>query len=87
MCCRLWPAPILHRLISKAFPHPQKAAWLFVADLLSPALAHLLDHCVRQKPLLPGAALVEMATAAIRMLYGKPQALTVAKRNHGHHLS
>lgn len=51
-------------------PDLHTASCLFSANLNLPALAHLRDHYVRHKALLPGAALFELAAAATRMLQG-----------------
>lgn len=67
----LWPAPPTSRFLSAALIPSRNKHLVMMADLLRPSLGYLYDHCVGGHPLLPGAALVEMALAAAATLGGR----------------
>lgn len=66
---RHWFLPPQHRMISlfRPQPLPQQAA-AFSCSLTTPALAYLWQHSIRSRPILPGAAIFEVAFAAAAML-------------------
>lgn len=64
---RTWPLPPAH-LIVAAVSLPSRNRATFACQLDSPRLAFLHTHRVLQQPLLPTAALLEVAAAATHML-------------------
>ena len=63
-----WPSPQRHLLLQQAAVRLGSSASRLLdcaADLSAPGLAWLRDHSVQGRPLLPGAALFEMAAAAV----------------------
>ena len=64
---RIWYEPPPHQLLMSASVQPSSAAALvFSTPLARGALAFVRDHQVSGRILLPGAAMFEMASAAIR---------------------
>ena len=59
-----WPAPIPHPLLLAALPGAGGTAE-FTADLGAARLAWMWDHAVHGRPLLPGAAMFELAGTAV----------------------
>lgn len=64
---RTWPLPPAHLLVA-AVSLPSRNRATFACQLDSPRLAFLHTHRVLQQPLLPTAALLEVAAAATHML-------------------
>ena len=71
-CFRLWPAPKPWHMVTAALPEARQQLCRMNADLCAAPLAFLRDHCVSGVPLLPAAAVFEMAGCAARMLTGTP---------------
>ena len=69
-CFRLWPAPKPWHMVTAALPEARQQLCRMSADLGAAPLAFLRDHCVSGVPLLPAAAVFEMAGCAARMLTG-----------------
>lgn len=69
---RFWFAPPPHALASRVVAASQSAVELQVV-LHAPALAHLWDHQVQGRALLPGAAMFEAAVAAGTLLLGSAE--------------
>ncbi len=63
---RLWVAAEVRLMARSVQPAPGAAA--FHADLASPRLAWLRDHVVGGRPIVPGAAFIEMALASLSLL-------------------
>ena len=68
--CRLWPAVPANPLVAMASPSMRARMCRFTAVLKAPRLAYLWDHAAGGRPLLPAAALLEMAAAAGSCLEG-----------------
>ena len=67
---RVWPGPRPPPFIISASIDPHRGGVEYAVRLTGPSLAWLLDHRVGGTPLLPGAAVVEAATAAAATLVG-----------------
>ena len=67
---RAWPGPRPPPLIVSASIDPHHGGVEYAVSLTGPSLAWLLDHRVGGTALLPGAAMVEAATAAALTLVG-----------------
>jgi acyl transferase domain-containing protein/acyl-CoA synthetase (AMP-forming)/AMP-acid ligase II/NADPH:quinone reductase-like Zn-dependent oxidoreductase/acyl carrier protein len=77
---RLWPLPPSSALLL-SFASSSEARARFVGPALdgnANALAHLRDHVVRGRALVPAAALTEMAAAAVRVLLPSSSAAAAA---------
>ncbi|CAL8465609.1 g5145 [Coccomyxa elongata] len=61
---RHWVAPAVQRLLRSFSWGAGGGTCSFSVDLSAPHLTYLLDHQVMERPLLPGAGLLEMAAAA-----------------------
>ncbi len=68
---RLWAASEAFHVISTAVAGPAVGTAELRGDVRAPALAALLDHRVAGRLLAPGAALLEMAACAGRLITGK----------------
>jgi len=64
---RAWPAPPHHAMLWRGLPSTAAAA-RFTIVLALPCLAHLGDHIVAGRPILPGAAMLEAGLAAVATL-------------------
>jgi hypothetical protein len=67
---RLWAAPAAFHMLRAAAARPAPGTAELLGDLRAPSTAALLDHRVAGRPLAPGAALLELAAAAGRLLAG-----------------
>ena len=57
-------------MVGAAIPAARQQLCRLSADLCAAPLAFLRDHCVAGVPLLPAAAVFEMATCAAKLLTG-----------------
>eukprot|EP00887_Chlorella_sp_A99_P003362 scaffold26.g3362.t1 len=65
---RAWPVPQAHPLLAAATAVPRQSQALFACRLDGPARAYLWDHMVHSRGLVPGAAMLEAAMAAVQTL-------------------
>ena len=77
---RFWFTVCAHALLLQASPAPQQATLTFQTPLTGPQLAFLHDHRILDRGLFPGAAMFEMAGAAMRAMQLQQQLPEVQAR-------
>lgn len=65
---RHWPIPVTYHMLVLALYERSTTTCRFQAALVSTPLAYLLDHIVQDTSILPGAGMLEIATASGRVL-------------------
>ena len=65
---RHWPLPRCCHMLAGATAERQRGICRLQVPLASPQLAFLLDHVVQATPIMPGAGMLETATASCRAL-------------------
>lgn len=66
---RHWPLPACSHMLASSTYDRSGGVCRFQVPLASPQLAFLLDHIVQSTPIMPGAGMLETATAACKTLH------------------